>query len=69
MASQMDDREKMSKGSGQGAEDLALLKIHVRPDLYRAFRRCVWMTVYETGMSIVDVHNKMIEDLLRNKGC
>ncbi len=69
MASQMDDREKMSKGSGQEEEDLALLKIHVRSDLYRAFRRCVWMTVYETGMSIVDVHNKMIEDLLRNKGC
>ncbi len=69
MASQRDDIEKMGMDPGQEEEYLALLKIHVRPDLYRAFRRCVWMTVYETGMSIVDVHNKLIEELLRNKGC
>ncbi len=50
-------------------EELELLQIHVRADLYRAFRRCVWMMVYETGNSIVDIHNKLIEDLLKRNGC
>ncbi len=50
-------------------EKIEVLKIHVRADLYRAFRRCVWMTVYETGKSIVEIHNQMIEELLKNKGC
>ncbi|RUM87047.1 MAG: hypothetical protein DSZ23_06340 [Thermodesulfatator sp.] len=50
-------------------EEYEVLKIHVRPDLYRAFRRCVWMTVHETGMSIVEIHNKMIEDLLKSREC
>ena len=69
MATEMDKREKTHNDPVKGEEELALLKIHVRPDLYRAFRRCVWMTVHETGMSIVDVHNKMIEELLKNNGC
>jgi hypothetical protein len=45
------------------------LTIYVRPDLYRAFRRCVWMTIYETGMSQIDIHNEMIEELLKNRQC
>lgn len=45
------------------------LKLRVRSDLYRAFRRCVWMTIYETGMTLDEVHNMFIEDLLKNKGC
>jgi hypothetical protein len=50
-------------------EEYELLTIHVRPDLYRAFRRCVWMTIYETGRSQTDIHNEMIEELLRNRQC
>ncbi len=41
----------------------------LRPDLIRAFRRCVWMTVYETGMSPFEVQNSLIEELLKLKGC
>lgn len=59
-----DKREKTAP-----QEEYEVLKIQVRPDLYRAFRRCVWMAVHENGMSIVDVHNKMIEELLKQKGC
>ena len=50
-------------------EEYEILTIQVRPDLYRAFRRCVWMAVHETGKSIVEIHNKMIEDLLKQKEC
>lgn len=46
-----------------------VLTIHVRPDLYRAFRRCVWMEVHETGRSIVEIHNEMIEELLSSRRC
>ncbi len=69
MATQRHGKEKQSGHSENRGEELAVLKIHVRPDLYRAFHRCVWMTVCETGMSIVEVHNKMIVELLRDNGC
>ena len=66
----MDDKiERESNSNKDQQGDIELLQIHVRPDLYRAFRRCVWMTVFETGMSIVEVHNMLIEDLLKQKGC
>ncbi len=66
----MDDKVNRKKDHSKDHQgDVELLQIHVRSDLYRAFRRCVWMTVFETGMSIVEVHNMLIEDLLRQKGC
>ncbi len=45
------------------------LKIQVRDDLYRAFRRCVWMIIHETGLTQVEVHNMLIEELLRQRKC
>ncbi len=50
-------------------EGLQELTIHIRPDLYRAFRRCVWMTIHETGLSPTEVHNMLIEELLKSQGC
>ncbi len=64
----MDSTDKKT-GEKDFSEDYEILKIQVRPDLYRAFRRCVWMTVHETGMPIIEIHNKMIEELLSQKGC
>ncbi len=63
-----DEGCKDGKGPKETGET-EILTIHVRPDLYRAFRRCVWMTVHETGRSIVEIHNEMIEELLRNRSC
>ncbi len=45
------------------------LKIIIRADLARAFRRCVWMEVNETGLSPYEVQNLLIEELLKNRGC
>lgn len=50
-------------------DEYETLTIHVRPDLYRAFRRCVWMTIHETGRSQIDIHNEMIEELLKKRQC
>ena len=43
--------------------------VHVRPDLYRAFMRCVWMLIHEEGMSPLEAQNTLIEDFLRHHGC
>ncbi len=64
----MDHKDDKTGKSDRQAE-YEILQIQVRPDLYRAFRRCVWMTVHETGMPIVEIHNRMIEELLRQKEC
>ena len=45
------------------------MMVHVRPDLYRAFMRCVWMLIHEEGMSPLDAQNTLIEDFLRHHGC
>lgn len=49
--------------------DAVPMIIHVRPDLYRAFMRCVWMHVYENHLSPLDAQNMLIEDFLRHHGC
>ncbi len=63
------DQAVNKKQKGMAEEDTEVLVIHVRPDLYRAFRRCVWMTVHETGMTPLEVHNMLIEELLKSRRC
>jgi hypothetical protein len=61
-------KDRQSK-KGETETDVQELKLRVRSDLYRAFHRCVWITVHETGMPPDRVHNMFIEDLLKLKGC
>ncbi|NDY41630.1 hypothetical protein G3N55_02025 [Dissulfurirhabdus thermomarina] len=62
-----DDGER--RPSAAPDEETELLSIRIRKDLYRAFRRCAWMTVHETGLTLDEVHNRLVEDLLRARGC
>ena len=41
----------------------------LRADIARAFRRCVWLGVNETGRSPYEVQNELIEELLKRHGC
>ncbi len=50
-------------------EDSVPMIVHVRPDLYRAFMRCVWMLIYEEGMSPLEAQNRLVEEFLRHHGC
>ena len=50
-------------------ENSVPMTVHVRPDLYRAFMRCVWMLIHEEGMSPLEAQNTLIEDFLRHHGC
>ena len=51
---------------GDGLESLT---IKIRPDLYRAFHRCSWIIVHETGRSQLDIMQEMVEDFLIKHGC
>jgi len=55
----------------QGGEDngLATLMIKIRPDLYRAYQRCSWIIIHETGRSQLEVMQEMVEDFLIKHGC
>ena len=45
------------------------LTLQVDPDLFRAFQRCVWIIVHETGRSQVEIMNEMVHDFLLKHNC
>jgi len=45
------------------------LTLQVDPDLFRAFQRCVWIIVHETGRSRIEIMNEMVRDFLIKHGC
>ncbi|MEW6521275.1 MAG: hypothetical protein AB1461_17885 [Thermodesulfobacteriota bacterium] len=52
-----------------GDDCLESLTIKIRPDLYRAFHRCSWIIIHETGRSQLDIMQEMVEDFLIKHGC
>lgn len=66
----MPDRN-VTQGPSQRPDegDMDVLSFRVRKDLYRAFRRCVWITIHETGLTPDEVHNMFLEKLLKARGC
>lgn len=58
-----DDRER-----GQGTE-LTALTVRVPDDLYRAYQRCSWLLVNETGKSRLEIMDEMVRDFLIKHGC
>lgn len=59
----MDEKDTEMQG---GTE---LLQLRVDPDLYRAFQRCVWIIIHETGRSQIDIMNEMVRDFLVKHEC
>ena len=49
--------------------DLTELKLFVDDDLYRAFQRCVWIRINETGNSQQEIMQEVIHDFLVKHGC
>lgn len=65
-------KENKARGEDRGADaadGLQPLILKVRPDLYRAFQRCSWIIVHETGRNQVDIMQEMVEDFLIKHGC
>jgi hypothetical protein len=53
-----------------GAEaELLPLSLQVPPDLWRAYQRCTWMIINETGRDQHSVMAEMVRDFLIKHGC
>ncbi len=49
--------------------ELAEIKLFVSDDLYRAFQRCVWILVHETGRDQLDIMQEVVHDFLVKHEC
>ena len=49
--------------------ELTELKLFVEEDLYRAFQRCVWILINETGRDKHDIMREAVRDFLVKHGC
>jgi len=45
------------------------LTVSLRSDLYRAFRRCAWMLIHETGKTPNEAYDALFENLLKKHEC
>ena len=61
------DELKQSHGNEFG--ELTELKLFVDDNLYRAFQRCVWILVNETGRDQRDIMREAVRDFLVKHGC
>ena len=62
----MDELDQHKKNQ---QDDLVELKLFVEDDLYRAFQRCVWVIVNETGRDQRDIMREAVRDFLVKHGC
>ncbi len=54
---------------GADQEELTSLTIRVSDDLHRAFQRCTWILINETGKNQLDIMDEMVRDFLTKHGC
>ncbi len=48
---------------------LAELKLRIPQDLYRAFQRCLWIRINETGQTPLAIMEEVVADFLKKHGC
>jgi hypothetical protein len=48
---------------------LVELKVMLPEDLYRAFQRCLWIRINETGQTQLHLMEEVIRDFLIKHGC
>jgi len=51
------------------SQPLAELKLRIPEELYRAFQRCLWIRINETGQTPLAVMEEAITDFLKKHGC
>ena len=57
------------KTENQDSRELAEIKIFVPEDCYRAFQRCVWIQVHESGRTQLEVMRELVDDFLAKYEC
>ena len=55
--------------SADPVEATERLLLQVDHDLFRAFHRCVWIIVHETGRPRIEIMNEMVRDFLIKHDC
>lgn len=60
---------KKEPEEGDLSPDLTELKLFVPDHLYRAFQRCVWILVHETGRSRLEIMEEVVHDFLLKHDC
>lgn len=48
---------------------LVELKLQIPADLYRAFQRCLWIRIQETGQTPLQAIEEVVLDFLKKHGC
>ncbi|MBU0674434.1 MAG: hypothetical protein KJ950_07315 [Proteobacteria bacterium] len=61
--------QKQTEPTGLGSDPDETLKIRIPSDLYRAYQRCTWILVHETGRKPLDIMREMVHDFLVKHGC
>lgn len=46
-----------------------LLQLRISADLYRAFQRCMWIIIHETGRSQMEIMDEVVRDFLMKHQC
>ena len=62
-------KEKRRTPAQNNTIHVEVLKLHVDADLYKAFQRCTWILINETGKNQIDIMNEMVKDFLIKHGC
>lgn len=55
--------------AGKQVKVLTELKLMVPDDLYRAFQRCLWIQIHETGATQLELMEEIVRDFLKKNGC
>lgn len=69
MDSGKQDEGKRERAEGSGTDGLVELKLKVPADLYRAYQRCSWIIINETGRDQLDIMEEMVYDFLVKNEC
>lgn len=48
---------------------LVELKLLIPEDLHRAFQRCLWMRINETGQNQLELMEEVVRNFLMKHGC
>lgn len=51
------------------SDELVELKLKIPKDLYRAYQRCSWIIINETGREQLDIMEEMVHDFLVKNEC
>ncbi|MDD2465176.1 MAG: hypothetical protein PHI97_14350 [Desulfobulbus sp.] len=59
----------MPGSDAQEGKALVELKLMVSEDIYRAFQRCLWIRINESGQSQLELMEEVVKNFLMKHGC